>query len=193
MPGHDDRDQSQPDCRAPVDDPHVFAGRARRPSFGCCRAALPSRAAKGPTVGNSRAAQRAAPAAMPFYPVVGIVVPSLSGGGRRGGGAAGEAPARVVIDLGDSDDDGFQLPPPQGDARRADANPARAGHDPARVRRERGRRGPGRQPRRGWSALNEVERNLSILNFGGMLRFGHVLNRWITRPMVPFPQELTAR
>jgi hypothetical protein len=43
-----------------------------------------------------------------------------------------------------------------------------------------------------WSALNEVERNLSILDFGGMLRFGHVLNRWMTRPMVPFPEELTA-
>jgi hypothetical protein len=43
-----------------------------------------------------------------------------------------------------------------------------------------------------WSALNDVERNLSILDFGGMLRFGHVLNRWITRPMVPFPEELSA-
>jgi hypothetical protein len=30
-----------------------------------------------------------------------------------------------------------------------------------------------------------------VLNFGEMLRFGHVLNRWITRPMVPFPEELT--
>jgi hypothetical protein len=43
-----------------------------------------------------------------------------------------------------------------------------------------------------WSALSEVDHNLSILDFGGMLRFGHVLNRWITRPMVPFPEELTA-
>jgi hypothetical protein len=30
------------------------------------------------------------------------------------------------------------------------------------------------------------------LNFGDVLRMGHVLNRWITRPMVPFPEELTA-
>lgn len=43
-----------------------------------------------------------------------------------------------------------------------------------------------------WSALNDAQRNLEILDFGGMLRFGHVLNRWITRPMVPFPEELTA-
>jgi hypothetical protein len=42
-----------------------------------------------------------------------------------------------------------------------------------------------------WSALNDARRNLDTLDFGGMLRFGHVLNRWITRPMVPFPLELT--
>ena len=42
-----------------------------------------------------------------------------------------------------------------------------------------------------WSALNDVQRNLQVLDFGEMLRMGHVLNRWITRPMVPFPDELT--
>ncbi|MEO5493669.1 MAG: hypothetical protein ABIR08_06545 [Sphingomonas sp.] len=42
-----------------------------------------------------------------------------------------------------------------------------------------------------WSALNDTKRYLEVLDFGGMLRFGHVLNRWITRPMVPFPLELT--
>jgi hypothetical protein len=42
-----------------------------------------------------------------------------------------------------------------------------------------------------WNSLNGAEQNLNALNFGGMLRFGHVLNRWITRPMVPFPMELT--
>ena len=40
--------------------------------------------------------------------------------------------------------------------------------------------------------LNQVQTTLEVLDFGGMLRFGHVLNRWITRPMVPFPEELTA-
>jgi hypothetical protein len=42
-----------------------------------------------------------------------------------------------------------------------------------------------------WSALDDVERNLQVLNFGDVLRMGHVLNRWVTRPMVPFPDELT--
>lgn len=43
-----------------------------------------------------------------------------------------------------------------------------------------------------WNQLNEAQTTLNVLDFGPMLRFGHVLNRWITRPMVPFPEELTA-
>jgi len=128
----------------------------------------------------------------PFYPVVGLVVPSLSGGARRGGGAPGDAPARVVIDLGDRTTVDFNyrlLKATRGapmrtllervTALRAFAA-SEAGEDQADGLVE------------AWSALNEVERNLSILDFGGMLRFGHVLNRWMTRPMVPFPEELTA-
>jgi hypothetical protein len=42
-----------------------------------------------------------------------------------------------------------------------------------------------------WTALDEAARYLDVLDFGAMLRFGHVLNRWITRPMVPFPAELS--
>jgi hypothetical protein len=42
-----------------------------------------------------------------------------------------------------------------------------------------------------WSALNDVRKYLDVLQFGPMLRMGHVLNRWIERPMVPFPAELT--
>jgi len=42
-----------------------------------------------------------------------------------------------------------------------------------------------------WSALNDVRKYLAVLDFGPMLRMGHVLNRWIERPMVPFPAELT--
>jgi hypothetical protein len=40
------------------------------------------------------------------------------------------------------------------------------------------------------SALNDAQTRLSALDFGSMLRFGHVLTRWISRPMVPFPEEL---
>ena len=42
-----------------------------------------------------------------------------------------------------------------------------------------------------WSALNDVRKYLAVLDFGPMLRMGHVLNRWIERPMVPYPAELT--
>jgi hypothetical protein len=127
----------------------------------------------------------------PFYPVVGIVVPPLSGG-RRGAGQGGDAPARVVIDLGDKTTIDFnyrllkatRAVPMRTLLERVTALRAFAagevGEDQADSLVE------------AWSALNEVERNLSILDFGGMLRFGHVLNRWITRPMVPFPEELTA-
>lgn len=43
-----------------------------------------------------------------------------------------------------------------------------------------------------WLMLDDADRRLDALNFGDMLQFGHVLNRWINRPMVPFPAELSA-
>jgi len=43
-----------------------------------------------------------------------------------------------------------------------------------------------------WLLLDDADRRLSALDFGDMLQFGHVLNRWINRPMVPFPAELSA-
>jgi hypothetical protein len=39
-------------------------------------------------------------------------------------------------------------------------------------------------------ALQQAQLRLSALDFGSMLRFGHVLGRWINRPMVLFPDEL---
>ena len=44
-----------------------------------------------------------------------------------------------------------------------------------------------------WLQLDDADRHLDSLNFGSMLYFGSVLNRWINRPMVPFPDELPAR
>jgi hypothetical protein len=41
-----------------------------------------------------------------------------------------------------------------------------------------------------WLLLDDADRRLDALDFGDMLQFGHVLNRWINRPMVPFPAEL---
>ncbi len=43
-----------------------------------------------------------------------------------------------------------------------------------------------------WLLLDDAERRLEALDFGDMLQFGHVLNRWVNRPMVPFPTELSA-
>ena len=43
-----------------------------------------------------------------------------------------------------------------------------------------------------WLSLDDADRRLEALDFGDMLQFGHVLNRWINRPMVPFPAELSA-
>ena len=131
----------------------------------------------------------AAAAATAFYPVVGIAVPSLE---RPEGGGGPASPARVVINLGDETTIDFNyrlLKATRGvpmrtllerlTALRAFAV-SEVGEEQADSLME------------AWSELNDVERNLSILDFGGMLRFGHVLNRWITRPMVPFPEELTA-
>ena len=127
-----------------------------------------------------------------FYPVVGIIVPSFNPVGGSSGGAPRETPARVVINLGDATTMDFNyrlLKATRGvpmrtllermTALRAFAV-TEVGEDQADNLVE------------AWSALNDAERNLNILNFGGMLRFGHVLNRWITRPMVPFPDELSA-
>ncbi|MEX0332422.1 MAG: hypothetical protein AB3N64_13455 [Puniceicoccaceae bacterium] len=42
-----------------------------------------------------------------------------------------------------------------------------------------------------WRDLNTVLIRLDAMNFGPVLRMGHLLARWINRPMVPFPEELT--
>lgn len=44
-----------------------------------------------------------------------------------------------------------------------------------------------------WQALDHVAQFMEPLDFGGMLRFGHVLNRWMARPMVPYPLELAGQ
>lgn len=120
-----------------------------------------------------------------FSPVVGIVVPSFN---QR----SGEVQPRVVANLGDaaSVDFNYRLLkairnlPQKSLSERIAALRAFAvtevGEDQADNLVE------------AWSSLNAVEQNLNALNFGQMLRFGHILNRWITRPMVPFPDKLTA-
>ncbi len=122
-----------------------------------------------------------------FYPVLGIVVPSMSGVDAPVG-----APAKVAINL--------------GDATAVDFNYRMAkftGNLPMRTLLERmtALRGfaaseVGEEQAdnlvEAWSALSDAQHDLETLNFGDVLLMGHVLNRWITRPAVPFPEELTA-
>ncbi len=42
-----------------------------------------------------------------------------------------------------------------------------------------------------WLALDGVSNDLQVLNFGSVLTFGPVLDRWINRPLVPVPENLT--
>ena len=120
-----------------------------------------------------------------FYPVVGIVVPSLSSGG-------GAAPARRMINFGDSTtmDFNYRL------LKFTEGKPMRTLAERVTTLRAFAASEVGEQQADNmvdvWSALNDVQQNLQVLDFGSMLRMGHVLNRWITRPMVPFPEELTA-
>ncbi len=134
-----------------------------------------------------------------FSPVVGIVVPSLNGGGPRSGAAPLETrqapakvPERVVINLGDATtiDFNYRL------LKSTRGKPMRSLLERVTALRAFAVSEVGEEQADNlievWSALNDVERNLNILNFGGMLRFGHVLNRWLTRPLAPFPDDLNS-
>jgi hypothetical protein len=122
-----------------------------------------------------------------FYPVVGIIVPPIDGGG--GGGSA---PARLMINFGNPATVNFNYRflkftrgmPMRTLAERVTALRAFAVSEAGETQAD--------NLVEVWSALNDVQHNLQVLNFGDVLMMGHVLNRWITRPMVPFPEELTA-
>ena len=120
-----------------------------------------------------------------FYPIVGIVVPWI------GGAAQEQHPQRLTINFGDRTTVDFNyrlLNFTQGMPMRTLSERVTA------LRAFAATQVPEQQADNlveVWSELNDVQHNLEVLNFGEMLRFGHVLNRWITRPMVPFPEELT--
>jgi len=121
-----------------------------------------------------------------FYPVVGLVVPSLDAAPQPSG-----APERLVIDLGDDQSVDFmarllgatRAMPMDTKLQRIQALRAFAGKEVGDADADK--------LVELWSALDDARHYLDTLDFGGMLRFGHVLNRWVTRPMVPFPLELT--
>ena len=121
-----------------------------------------------------------------FYPIVGIVVPSINGA------ASEQHPARLMINFGDPTTIDFNHSllkfthgmPMHTLSERVTALRAFAATQVPEDQAD--------NLIEVWAALNDVQHNLEVLNFGEMLRFGHVLNRWVTRPMVTFPEELTA-
>lgn len=121
-----------------------------------------------------------------FYPVVGLVVPSFDPVQPPAG-----APERLLVDLGD-DESVEVMARLLGATRRMpmDTKTQRIQALRAFAVTEVGEADADRLVDM-WSALDEARHYLDTLDFGGMLRFGHVLNRWVTRPMVPFPLELT--
>lgn len=102
----------------------------------------------------------------PFYPVVGLLGMPAGGGGRTGGrggagGGRGGAPNEVERVTAQRNSAVQQVGEESAD-------------DLMSI----------------WNAVLDAQTRLSALDFGAMLRFGHVLTRWINRPMVPFPAEL---
>jgi hypothetical protein len=95
-----------------------------------------------------------------FYPVIGLSLPE-GGGARAGRGGSGGATAQIARLTAERNSAVAQVGEEFAD-------------DLVTV----------------WTALGDAQARLSDLDFGGMLRFGHVLARWIDRPMVPFPEEL---
>ena len=118
----------------------------------------------------------------PFYPLFGIPVPTMSG---QGAGAE-----RLVVSFGDPSLVDFNVglyrfmnaARPQTELQRQTALRGYAativGEDQADNLLAL------------WTGLADAKHSLDALDFGPMLTMGHVLNRWINRPMVPFPEEL---
>ncbi len=143
-------------------------------------------------VGSSDAYARGA-----FYPVVGLVIPDLRWlrSGRVAAPQTGEkdAPVRRLISLR-SDEAVMEF-----NARIYEATQSsQYGNAVERLAALRkfavGEAGEAHADEllESWLLLDDAERRLDALDFGDMLQFGHVLNRWVNRPMLPFPAELSA-
>ncbi len=123
-----------------------------------------------------------------FYPLVGIVVPPI----EVNGPAPPRNPPRLMIDFGDRTTINFNYRllkftrnlPMSTLAERVKALHAFAASEVGAAQAD--------NLLQAWSDLNDVKQYLDVLNFGSMLRMGDVLERWIIRPLVPFPQDLTA-
>lgn len=154
---------------------------------------------EGPDARPHQAFPSSAYANGPFYPVIGIPLPPMALRGGRGpitsvpAAGDGSHPARMLVRFGPQDSllefTARYAKASQGKSPRNQIEhltqlrafaASEAGEDEADTLLQ------------AWIALDQVQRGLSPLNFGDMLQFGHVLNRWVSRPMVPFPEELSA-
>jgi hypothetical protein len=129
-----------------------------------------------------------------FYPVIGITVPGLRAQRRRAAATpSADMPVRRLISLR-ADEETLAF---NARLAKATAN-SRAGNQVERLQALRAfavsEVGESRADDllEAWTSIEEVQRGLEPLDFGDVLQFGHVLNRWINRPMVPFPEELSA-
>jgi hypothetical protein len=133
-----------------------------------------------------------------FYPVVGITVPDLRWLRTRRPASAsaapdGDAPVRRLISLRAEEsvmDFNARVYEATKSSLHGNIVEGLAGLRAFAVQ-EAGEAGADRLME-AWFLLDDAERGLTALDFGDMLQFGHVLNRWINRPMVPFPAELAS-
>jgi hypothetical protein len=127
-----------------------------------------------------------------FYPVVGLVIPSIESGSGYSAIRQGVTPGPYLINFGDDArlDANFRL------LKFVKGAPMRTLAERTSTLRAFAVSEAGEQNADNllevWTELNDVQMQLQALDFGPVLRMGDVLNRWITRPMVPFPEELTA-
>ncbi len=122
----------------------------------------------------------------PFYPLEGVAVPSLAAGGGRSNAA------RQWVSFGDETVQDFNVRlfkatrdvPSRNEIERLTQLRAFAVTEAGEAHAD--------DLLALWLALNDVQRQLDGLDFGPLFRMGVVLGRWIDRPLVPYPQELTA-
>jgi hypothetical protein len=122
----------------------------------------------------------------PFSPLVGVAVPPIAAGGGRANAA------RQWINFGDETVQDFNVrlfkatrdQPSRNEIERLTQLRAFAATEAGEAQAD--------DLLAVWLALNDVQRQLDGLDFGPVLRMGMVLGRWIDRPLVPFPQDLTA-
>jgi len=181
-----------------MDDPVVRAGDSEGDYQGVAARSGPAGARRTGWKAVWRFVEAAGASGAAFYPVIGIPVPSMAVGREPGEGQDDLPPTKaedsgadvgihpVLVNLGDDTMESFNV----RYLKATRGKPAQTLHgaddDVACIPGTLAGEKPGGQSAGSVELAQRVHRRLEALDFGGMLRFGHVLNRWLTRPMVPF-------